>query len=553
MAPASYDLIVHGGRVVDGTGNPWVRLDVGIVDGRIAALGKLDGAPATRRIDAGGRWVTPGFIDVHAHSDFGITINRDAQSQVRQGITTEVVGNCGFGAFPRRPETLNLLFDPPGVDGDWSTAEEYFNVVDRERTGDNIAPLLGLGTIRQLVMGERTGPAGPDELDRMRAEVDAAMRAGAFGVSTGLDYAPSSYQHLDELVALCEVVAGYGGVYASHLRGYTDTAVESVAEAIAIGERSGVAVQLSHMNVFGRRHWGQVDKIIELVNEARARGVDVTADMMAYPTAGAWWAPRAILPATHYDWSADQTEQLARVRTYLADPAERASLRAAIEERRVMKKKGFHEELLIFSDWNDVYFAGRGAGDEARSDTHIGPSISEVAASTGREPVDVFLDAIIEQGDDFSAVHIAISQDEADAMMRQPWMMFGTDSIATTVERSTEPFNTIQAHPRHYATYVRLLAHFVRDRGLLTLEDAVRKMTSLAAHRFRLTGRGVIEVGAWADLVVFDLDALDEVASWRHPRRYPSGLDAVIVNGVESVSHGDFTHELGGRCLRLSA
>ncbi|NED96500.1 D-aminoacylase [Phytoactinopolyspora alkaliphila] len=550
MASASYDLIVHGGQVVDGTGNPWVRLDIGVRDGRIAALGNLADEPAERRIDASGRWVTPGFVDVHAHSDFGIIANREAQSQVRQGITTEVVGNCGFGAFPRRKETLNLLFDPPGVDGEWSSADEYFQVLGSEPTGDNIAPLLGLGTVRKLVMGDDSGRASPEQIELMRAEVDAAMRAGAFGVSTGLDYAPSSYADLDELVSMCEVVAEYGGVYASHLRGYTDTAVESVQEAITIGERSGASVQLSHMNVFGRRSWGKIDEIIALINDARARGVDVTADMMAYPTAGAWWAPRAILPASHYEWSADQTEQLARVRAYLRDPAERAVIRKAVEERRTMSKAGFHEELLIFSDWRDVYLAGTAKGSVSAD--RVGESFAAIAESTGAEPVDVFLDAIRDEGDDFSAVHIGISQDEADALMVQPWMMFGTDSIATSIDRWTEPYNTIQSHPRHYASYVRLLATFVRDRGLLTIEDAVRKMTSLGARRFRLAGRGIIDVGAWADLVVFDLDSLDEVASWRQPRRYPAGIDTVVVNGVPAVSDGDFTHELGGRALRLT-
>lgn len=551
MVSASYDLIVGGGRLVDGTGNPWVRLDIGVRDGRIAALGRLDEAAAGSRIDATGKWVTPGFIDVHAHSDFGVTINRAARSQVGQGITTEVIGNCGFGAFPRCDATRNLLFDPPGVDGEWNTAEEYFAVLDREPIGDNVAPLLGLGTIRQLVMGDRPDPANPDELDRMRAEVTAAMRAGAFGVSTGLDYAPSSHATLDELAALCEVVAGYGGVYASHLRGYTDTAVESVTEAIEIGERSGVAVQLSHMNVFGRRNWGKVAEIIELVCAARARGVDVTADMMAYPTAGAWWAPRAIMPASHYDWAADQTAQLARLRGYLADESERAVLRRLIEQRRTMAKSGFHEELLIFSDWGDIYLAATATGS-ARAG-RIGDSFAAIAKDEGANAVDVFLDALRDEGDDFSAVHIGISQDDADALMVQPWMMFGTDSIATSVDRWKEPHNTIQSHPRHYATYVRILAHFVRDRGLLTVEDAVRKMTSLAARRFRLAGRGVVEVGAWADLVVFDLDALDEQASWRTPRRHPSGLDAVIVNGVASIAAGAFTDHLGGRGLRLSA
>lgn len=549
MVDDQLDLVIERGRVVDGCGNPWFAGDIGIKGDRIRAIGRLTRVNAAKRIDADGRYVAPGFIDVHAHSDFALTINRHAHSQVGQGITTEVVGNCGFGAFPRKPATRNLLFDPPGVEGDWETAEEYLQVLGSAPTGDNVAALMGLGTVRKLVVGDADRPATKAELDAMRSEVAAAMEAGAFGVSTGLDYPPSSYATVDELVALCEVVADYGGVYASHLRGYTDTAVESVCEAIEIGERSGVAVQLSHMNVFGRPYWGQVEKIVDTVNEARERGVDVTADIMAYPTAGAWWAPRAIFPESHYDWQAEQSGQLDRLRKFLADPKEREQLKQLVEERRSMPKSGFHEELLIFSDWRDIYLA------ETRADSELaifrGKSFAEIAEQVGAEPVDVFFDSILSEGDDWSAVNIAISQDEADHLIKQPWMMFGTDSIATSIDRWQEPYNTIMSHPRHYATYVRILTDLVRDRRLLTLEDAVRKMTSLAAARFRLQGRGRLAVGAYADLVVFDLDRLAEVATWRQPRQHPRGIEAVIVNGVETVAAGTFTGHLGGRPLQL--
>ncbi|MEO8511429.1 MAG: D-aminoacylase [Chloroflexota bacterium] len=549
MASRPFDTLIQGGRVLDGAGNPWRRADVGIIDGRITAIGRLDPESAESLIDANDRLVMPGFVDVHAHSDFSLTINRGAESQVAQGITTEVIGNCGFSAYPRIPATHGLLFDPEGVGGDWESVNDYLRVLDARPLGDNVVSLVGHGTIRHAAMGGDNRAPTPDELHAMENLLGEAMAGGAAGMSTGLDYVPGSFAETDELIALCRVISRYGGVYASHLRGYTSTLIDAVKEAIRLGEESGCAIQLSHMDVFGRANWGKAALVIELVNAARERGVDVTADMMAYPTAGAWWAPRAIFPDDVYAWRQPAREALPQLIRQLEDRGRRDELRRIVEARRQQAKQGFHEELLIFSTWDDIYL--NGVADGSVNTGQVGRSIGAIGRDAGIEPVDLYFELLLTEQSDLSSTHIAINEEDYVNFCRQPWMMFGTDSIATTPELSGQPFNTIQAHPRHYANFVRVLANHVRDRGWLTIEDAVRKMASLPATRFGLTDRGLLVPGAAADVLVVDLPNVTEVATWIDPRQYPSGIDYVLVNGSVTVDHGRFTGSLAGRPLRM--
>lgn len=549
MSSLAFDTLIQNGRLLDGAGNPWRRADLGIRNGVIAAIGRLSSDSASTVVDATDRFVMPGFVDVHAHSDFALTINRGAESQVGQGITTEVIGNCGFSAYPRLPETRGLMFDPDGVDGDWETATDYFSVLDSGRLGDNVVSLIGHGTIRHAVMGGDNRAPTSSELDAMARLLDEALASGAAGMSTGLDYVPGIYAETDELIELCRVIAKYGGVYASHLRGYTATLIDAVTEAIRLGEESGCAIQLSHMDVFGRGNWGKAARVIELVNAARDRGVDVTADMMAYPTAGAWWAPRAIFPEDVYAWRQPARDALPPLVSQLEDSRRRKELREIVEARRVQPKAGFHEELLIFSTWDDIYLNGVAPGSANEAD--IGKSIAGIAHERNVEPVDLYFDLLLTEREQLSSTHIAINEDDYVQFCQQPWMMFGTDSIATTPEISGQPFNTIQAHPRHYANFVRVLANHVRDRGWLTIEDAVRKMAALPAARFGISSRGLLVPGAAADVLVVDLPNVAEVATWIDPRQYPSGLDYVLVNGVVTVDHGDFTGQYGGRPLLM--
>jgi N-acyl-D-aspartate/D-glutamate deacylase len=549
MTGSRFDLIVRGGRVLDGAGNPWFPGDIAVHEGRIAAVGRLGSATADREIDATGRYVLPGFIDVHAHSDFALTIHPGAESQLGQGITTEVIGNCGFSAYPRGDRTRRLMFDPEGVDGDWGEPAEYFQALGSRPLGDNVVSLLGHGTIRHAAMTVQDRAPTADELEHMRKLVREAMESGAAGLSTGLDYEPGKHAATAELIELCRVVAEFGGVYASHLRGYTDTLEDAVREAVEIGEASGCAVHLSHMDVFGRENWGTAARIIAVVNEARDRGVDVTADMMAYPTAGSWWGPRAVFPADVYDWRIPARAAQAKVREQLLDPARRAELRARVEARRQQPKKGFDEELMMFSTWADIILTGTAPGSPRAG--WIGHTLASLAEEQGIEPVDLYFDLLCQEGEHLSSTRISIDEDDYREFCVQPWMMFGTDSIATSIERSQEPFNTIMSHPRHFANFVRVLTYHVRDRGWLTLADAVRKMTSLPARRFGLVDRGLVAVGFAADLLVVDPDRLAEAATWLDSRQHPRGLDWVIVNGSVAVDHGIFTQQLAGRPLLM--
>lgn len=542
-----FDVLVRNGMVLDGAGNPWLRADVGIEQGKVAAVGFLRGATAGRVIDARGLAVVPGFIDAHTHSDFGLLHNPPAESHVAQGITTDVMGNCGYSGFPRVESSKGLLFDPPGMDGDWCTAEEYFRKVRGLRFGTNAAVFVGHITVRTAVMSREARPATTEEIERMKAYVRQGMEAGALGLSTGLDYAPSNSATLDELVALCEVVAEYGGMYTSHLRGYAETVLDAVAEAITIGRRTGIPIQLSHLNVFGRKNWGKGEVIVEMVEQARRDGIDVTADIMAYPTVGAWWGPRAVFSEEVYNWREENSTELENLRKKLLDPAARARLREETERRRTMEKQGFHEKFIIFSDWGDIYIEGVGPGSP--NERYVGLGVAEIAQRTGREPVDVYFDLVVEEGPQLNSVHIAESEEDYLVMLTAPWCMFGTDTVATSIERAKERYNVLQHHPRGYGSYPRILRLFVREKKALRLEDAIRKMSSLPAQRFGLRGRGLVREGMQADLVIFDPEGVADTSTYLRPKQYPVGMPYVLVNGELAVDQGRLTRATGGRVL----
>ncbi len=547
-----FDLLIRNGAIVDGTGNPWLRADVGIRANRVAALGQLGEAAAARVVDAQGLVVAPGFVDAHTHSDFALLYNPPAQSHVAQGITTDIAGNCGYSPFPRVELSQRLLLDREGVEGSWSRATEYFEHVLGRRFGVNVAMFVGHNTVRAAVLGkEAKGPASPEDVRSMRMYVREAMEAGALGLSTGLDYAPGGESTTDELVELCRVVAEYGGMYTSHLRGYADTVLDAVAEAIEIGRRTGVPVQLSHLNVFGRQNWGKAEQLVAMVEGARDEGIDVTGDIMAYPTVGAWWAPRAIFPESVYNWREESSVELENLRRKLMDPATRAALREEVERRRTMPKHGFHEAFIIFGHWGDIYLEGVRAGSS--NEALVGRSIDQIAAELGKEPVEAYFDLVVEEGPELNTVHIAESEQDYRTLLTAPWVMFGTDTVATDIARAAEPYNVLQHHPRGYASYPRILRRFVFDQKLLTLPDAIRKMTSLATNRFRLQDRGLVKPGFSADLVLLDPARVQDTATYLRPKQYPLGLPYVLVNGTLAVDQGRLTAATGGRMLTRAA
>lgn len=543
----TFDVLIKHGEIVDGTGSPPRRADVATKDGRIVAVGNLMEAQGAKEIDASDKLITPGFIDAHAHSDVALYLNPVCETQIAQGITTEIMGNCGYSPFPLMDNNRGYLLEPPGVEVDWSTADEYFDRVSEAGLGINATPQVGHITVRAAVLDGEDRPATPSEIEQMKSHVRAAMEAGAQGLSAGLDYHPTTRSDLEEIVELCKVVAEYDGFYSSHVRGYSHNVLNAVAEAIEVGRRAGIRVQVSHIGVYGRQNWGCAPRLLYLMDKARREGTPVATDMMAYPTAGAWWAPRAVLPSSLYDWHKSWPENLAVIHETLQDPEARDRLASEIEANRKRPKHGFMEEFLIFSDWRDIYIKELPPGSPHENLLEM--DLMTASEHEGMEPVDLYLDLLMEEGEQFGAIHSPISSNDFEEFLTDDWTMFGTDAIGSAIPRLSEPWNTIQPHRRHYGTFPRVLAKFVQEKGIIELGEAVRRMSALPAEHFRLKERGYIREGYWADLVVVDPHHVDEQATWREPSAYPVGIDHVFVNGVHAVADGEFTRKLGGQML----
>jgi len=541
-----YHMVFRNATIVDGTGSPGRTGDVALRNGRIAEVGDVDNARGEREIDCSGLVLCPGFIDAHAHSDFALAFNPTCESQVAQGVTTEVMGNCGYSPFPITPKNRGLTFDPPEMPVSWSTIQEYMRSLP-SALGINVVSQVGHTTIRAAVAGKEDRKLTADEIREVRRLAAEAVGAGARGLSTGLDYPPGGSADLEELVSVVSEVASRGGFYSSHVRGYSGNLLNAVEEAIEIGRRTGATTIVSHLGAFGRCNWGKAARAIEMIAEARARGQKVYCDLLLYPTSGAWWAPRAVLPESDYDWKKGWADNVPEIAAKLRDPAERARLAEEIEKRRAAPKKGFHEEFLIFNDWRDIYLQGVRPGSPNSS--LVGKNMEEIGRAMGREPCEAFFELIMSEGKELSTTHFGIDENELLTILRDEYTMISTDTVATSLEKADEPFNVLQSHPRHYGTFPRLFERYVRSLGVLPLEEAVRRVTSLPARVFGLKDRGVIRPGAAADIVVFDPDHIAERGTYLRPGVYPDGIEYISVNGVLAVDRGSLTRACGGRVL----
>jgi len=491
-----YDLVIRNGRIIDGTGAPAYPGDLAVSDGRIAAVGVVAGDGA-REIDARGLAVAPGFIDVHAHDDAAVVRDPRVDFKVMQGVTTDVVGNCGAGVAPvaspgfrdAYPRAWGAILGP--CDLPWSTTAEYFAAVDEARPACNVAAYVPHGVIRMNVIGfDKRAPDGR-ELAEMRRLVDEAMRAGAIGLSSGLVYVPGTYATTDELVALAEVVAQHGGIYTSHIRNEGEGLLDAVAEAIEVGERAGCGVQLSHHKSAGPGAYGLVKQSLPMIAEARARGVDVTLDVYPYT------ASSSSLAAMF---------RIGRDIAFESTPAIIAS---------VTHNKERYEGKYI----SDI---------AAELDLPIGDAIRKILADEENTP---------------SVIMFIMDEDDVRRVVADPFAMIGSDGLPTDGK----------PHPRLYGTMPRVIQQYVREQPLLSLEEAVRKMTSLPARKHRLAGRGVLELGAYADIVVFDPERIADIATYTEPRQYPAGIEYVVVNGQVAVDAGSQTDVRAGRMLRRAA
>jgi len=539
-----FDLLIKGGRVVTGAGNPWFRADVAVENGRIAAVGRVSGG-ATEELDASGKIVCPGFIDLHDHSDFALLVNRRAESKVHMGVSTVVFPSCGGGAAPLNDEMReevereNPYLGEAGVEVDWSTVGEYLDKLEEGGISVNVAPQVGFGTVRQYVMGMEMRAPTERELKAMRAEVAKAMEAGCFGISAGLRYDPQSYAETGEVIELAKVVARYDGYYASHIRDEGDRGdpVGAVAEIIGIGEGAGLPVNISHFKVLSRRLWGVCPRLIGMVEDARARGVDVTADQYPYRASGT--GPGAWIPA----WANEGGLEALAER--LEDPEVSPKIKEGLA--RAMDDRGGSEAALISTYPLDPSIVGK--------------TIAEVAESRGKSGEDTVFDlfrahvaklASQELKGGFSFVNFNQTDENVDAIMARPWVAVGSDGEAhapygVLAKHITAP------HPRFYGTFPRVLGVYAREKGVIVMEEAVRKMTSLPARILGLNDRGLVLPGMWADIAVFDPKTVIDRSDFVPPEatmRYPEGIEHLVVNGVVTLRRGEHTGALSGRVLK---
>jgi len=531
----SFDILVKGGMVFDGLGNPGVRADIGIQDDRIAAIGDLSKAQAGRILDATGLYVAPGFIDIHTHSDLTVLLNPGMESSIHQGVTTEVAGNCGLsvGLVLDAPLfSLERRFLTPAQKLDWDgSLKGHLRRIEDQGIAINYITLVGHGTLRKRVMGMEARDPTPEELDRMKALLTQAFEEGAFGLSTGLEYAPGSFARLPELVALSQVAAQCGRFYASHLRNEGDRLVESVQEALTIGEEAGLPVQLSHHKAEGMRNWGKVKTTLRMMEEARAKGMEVSCDQYPY-TAFMTGLSVVTLPSWVHDGGTEAF--LAR----LSDPEIRSRIMAEVRE--------LHPELADLSEesaWHQIEIGVCHGCRELE-----GRRIADMAVESGRDPLEMVMDLLISPPERLiSVIYFAMSEEDVRLVMRHPHTLVGSDGASSNPHGVLGEHNI---HPRGYGTFPRVLGRYVREEGVLPWEEALRKMTSMPARRLGLMDRGKLKVGCFADLVVFDPLTVADRATYRDAHHFAEGIVHVLVNGRVALEDGEQTEARAGRVLR---
>ncbi|MFQ5979376.1 MAG: amidohydrolase family protein [Candidatus Heimdallarchaeota archaeon] len=535
-----HDIMINNGRIVDGTGNPWYNGDLALFQGKIQAFGNLGEVGAKRSIDANRLVVAPGFIDAHSHSDTTTLVYRQMESTLMQGITTVVSGHCGGSLAPINPEMQEYIekrfstWLPPEVELKiiWSTFDEYLKEEEKEGLGANVAHLVGHSTVRTAAMGMYDRDPTPAELKAMKKLVEEAMEAGAYGLSTGLIYPPGIYAKTDEIIELAKVVAKYGGVYDSHIRGEAKTLLAAVEEAIAIGERAGVSVQISHHKASGTENWGKSVETLRMIEAARERGIDVTVDQYPY-RAGATVLSILLPPWAHDGGSEKLLERL-------QDSALREKMRDDIE----MGLPDW-ENLAVSGGWENVYVTY--VMTEANKIVE-GKNLLEIMELRGDPDVFTTLfDLLLEEEASPDMVIFEMHEDDIQRIMQHPLQMVSTDAGSGTI---TGPFSKGKPHPRRYGTYPRILGKYVREKHVLRLEEAIRKMTSFPAQKFGLLDRGVLRSGMNADITIFDPKTVIDKATYQDPHQFPEGIQHVIVNGQIVVEKGKYTGELAGKTLR---
>jgi N-acyl-D-amino-acid deacylase len=530
----AYDVLVRGGTLYDGRGGPGVRADLGIRRDRIASIGDLRDQTTARSVNARGLAVAPGFINMLSWSTESLLVDGRAVSAVRQGVTTEIMGE-GSSMGPLTSAMKARLIESQQhlrYDVTWTSLSEYLAEVTRRGVSVNVASFIGAATIREHVIGLENKPPTPAQLDAMRELVRREMEAGALGIGSSLIYAPGAYASTEELIELCKVAARYDGSYISHIRSEGRRLIEGIDELIRIGREAGLPAEVYHLKAAGRENWSKMDTVLERIEEARRAGLAITADMYLY-TAGATGLDATVPPSALDGGFTSLLERLAR-------PEERLAIASAMRTP---------------SDaWENLYLAA-GSADRVllvgfRTPALrplIGKTLAEIAVHRSRDPVDTILDLMVEDGASPGAVYFMMSEDNLRKQLVRPWVAIGSDAAAMAAEGV---FLQASTHPRAYGNFARLLGKYVRDEKLLSLEDAIRRLTSLPAKNLGLTDRGELRPGAFADLTVFDPTAIADRATFDRPHQYSVGVQHVFVNGVQVLEDGEHTGAKPGRALR---
>ncbi len=527
-----YSLILRNGRILDGTGNPWFTGDVAILDDRIAALGSFQGT-ADREIDVGGLVIAPGFIDMHSHSDWTLFEDGDAQSKIRQGVTTEILGEGSsgapnLGAMPAK--TIQVGTESRSI----ATLGDYFEALEKSTISVNVATYVGINNLWQCVMGLSFDRPSSEQIDEMKQLLAEAMQAGAFGLSTQVMTPPGSLATTEDLVQLCSVVRDYHGIYSTHIRNEGLGVFDSVAEAIAIGERSGVPVDVIHLKIADEQSWGNMRGVIELFDSARSRGVNVQANVYPY-TRGNNNLSSIIPPWAHEGGTERLLERL-------QNKADRQKMKRDIENGIA---GWYNHYTAVGRDWGRMLISA--------DSPYRGMTMDEVINQKSKgidprpDPLDVLFDLLVEEHGSVGTVYAHHEERDMNLAMAQPWCSIGSDGSALA---TSGPLRSGNPHPRNFGTFPRVLGRYVRERGLLTLEDAVRKMTSLNAAKLGIYDRGILRPGMMADVTIFDPEKVQDLATYTDPFHYNEGIQYVIVNGTVVLDDGQHTGARPGRALR---
>ncbi len=530
----AFDLVLANGHIVDGSGSPWYQGDIGIRDGKIMAIGKLDQRVTKRRIDVAGKVIAPGFIDMLGQSELTVLVEPRLPSKIYQGITTEITGE-GNSIAPLAGHALDELqaaLTHYGIKADWQTLDQYYARLERQKIGINVGSYVGATTIRSVVIGGDNRPPTPTELIRMRTLVKEAMLDGAMGLSSSLEYAPAPYASTEELIALAKEAGQLGGIYATHMRSEGDAINASLDEVFRIAQDASIPVEIWHLKIAGKANWGTMPAIVARINAARANGLDITADTYAYP---AWFNDMsAFVPPWAHDGGTVQLIER------LKDPTSRARIRA--------------DMLKPSTTWDNEWSEVEGPESILVGVVHNqslsalqGQTIAQIAKERGTDPLDTLLNILIEDNGNTACAVFGMNEADVAVALKQPWTSADNDSSGSATDG---PLAKEHPHPRAYGTFPRILRKYVREEHLLSLEDAIRKFTALPAARMHLTDRGLIKQGLAADLVVFDPLTVTDRATFAAPNQLSEGMQWVLVNGIPVIDGGQMTGALPGHVLR---